>query len=189
MPDFRNLSRNLADNLVGIRQKRSMTQDNLAHLSGLPRSTIANLESGEGNPSLVNLAKLASALSVQIDELLMPAQAVCKLIEADQVPYHEKMQGAVKVLKLLPDPIGHMEMDRMEIKSGGILKGTPHRSGTREYCHCIQGELTVHVEGHAYHLKKGDVFAFPGDSKHSYSNEEKLNVIAISVVVIAPVVY
>jgi transcriptional regulator with XRE-family HTH domain len=58
----------LARNLVSLRHARTLTQDALAAASGLPRSTIANLESGEANPSLAVLVKVASALGVPIDE-------------------------------------------------------------------------------------------------------------------------
>ena len=60
----------LARNLVSLRHTRGLTQDMLAREAGVPRSTIANLESGEGNPSLAVLVKVGLALAVPIDELL-----------------------------------------------------------------------------------------------------------------------
>jgi transcriptional regulator with XRE-family HTH domain len=56
----------LARNLVSLRHSRALTQDALAKAAALPRSTIANLESGDGNPSLAVLVKVASALGVPI---------------------------------------------------------------------------------------------------------------------------
>ena len=56
----------LARNLVSLRHARSLTQDGLAKSAGVPRSTIANLESGEGNPSLSVLVPLSP------DALMMP---------------------------------------------------------------------------------------------------------------------
>ena len=49
------VSRHLARNLAALRQVRSLTQQALAKAAGVPRSTIANLESGDGNPSLAVL--------------------------------------------------------------------------------------------------------------------------------------
>src|SRR4051794_5970554 len=63
-------AKHLARNLVSLRHTRGLTQDMLAKHTSVPRSTIANLESGEGNPSLLVLVKVAAALSVPIDELL-----------------------------------------------------------------------------------------------------------------------
>src|SRR3954462_15868205 len=41
----------LARNLVSLRHVRGLTQDGLAKAAAVPRSTVANLESGAGNPS------------------------------------------------------------------------------------------------------------------------------------------
>ena len=58
----------LARNLSTLRHTRTLTQEALAKAAGLPRSTIANLESGEGNPSLQVLTKVARTLGVPLDE-------------------------------------------------------------------------------------------------------------------------
>lgn len=186
-PQFDALAKNLAHNLIELRQKRNLTQDALAKLVSLPRSTIANLESGEGNPSLINLAKLSAALHISIEQLLVPQRAICQLIEAHDVPVQERGQGSVKVFKLLPDQIPNMELDRFELRPGGQMKGIPHRAGTKEYFHCLQGEVTVTVYSQKYVVKKGDVFAFPGEATHAYANTGKTSAIGFSVVVMAPV--
>lgn len=185
--EFEALAKNLAHNLIEVRQKRNLTQEGLAKLVGLPRSTIANLESGEGNPSLINLAKLSGALHISIEQLLVPQRAVCQLIAAEDIPVHERAQGMVKVYKLLPDPIPNMELDRIELKPGAQMKGIPHSQGTKEYFHCLQGELTINIFGKKFEVKKGDVFAFPGEVNHSYVNHGKSVAVGLSVVVMAPV--
>ena len=58
----------LARNLVSLRHARALTQAALARAAAVPRSTVANLESGEGNPSLAVLVKVANALGAPIDE-------------------------------------------------------------------------------------------------------------------------
>ncbi len=185
--NFETLAKNLAHNLLEFRQKRNLTQEGLARMVSLPRSTIANLESGEGNPSLINLAKLSAALSISIEQLLVPQRAVCQLIEAHAVPVQDRAHGMVKVYKLLPDPIPNMELDRIELKAGAQMKGVPHRGGTKEYFHCLQGEITVSVFSQKYTLKKGDVLAFPGEANHSYLNSGKTLAIGFSVVVMTPI--
>jgi XRE family transcriptional regulator, regulator of sulfur utilization len=185
--DFEALAKNLAHNLIELRQKRNLTQVGLAKLVHLPRSTIANLESGDGNPSLINLAKLSAALSISIEQLLVPQRATCQLIEAQDIPVQERSLGMVKIYKLLPDPIPKMKVDRIELKPGAQMKGIPHTSGTKEYFHCIQGEITVSVLSQKYQVKRGDVFAFPGEVNHSYVNNGKFLAVGFSVVVMAPI--
>ncbi len=58
------LGRNLTHNLRYLRAQRSMTQARLAELADVPRSTLATIEAGDGNPTLSVLAKLSLALQV-----------------------------------------------------------------------------------------------------------------------------
>ncbi|MBC7715075.1 MAG: helix-turn-helix transcriptional regulator [Rhizobacter sp.] len=185
--EFELLSHNLAHNLIELRQRRNLTQEALAKLVNVPRSTIANLESGVGNPSLTNLARLSAALHITIEKLLTPQTAVCKLIPAKDVPVEIRGQGTVEVYTLLPENLPNMDIERIEIESGGLMKGTPHPRGTKEYFHCIQGEMTINILGNIFVVKKGDVLAFPGEVNHSYKNSGKTRAIGVSVVALTPV--
>ncbi len=185
--DFDSLSRNLAERIIDLRARRGMTQADLAKLADVPRSTIANLESGTGNPSLINLAKISSALSTSIEMLLTSPVALVKKIPADQVKSVSRSAGEVTVVKLLPDPVPGMEIDKIEINPGARMRGIPHASGTKEYLHCLQGEIAITIAGEIYQITKGDVLAFPGEIHHSYENVGKAKAIGLSVVAIAPV--
>lgn len=185
--EFEKLAKNLAHQLLDIRQKRGLTQEAFAKLVGLPRSTVTNLESGQGNPSLINLAKIAASLGMTIEQLLHPPRAICKLIPEKDIPSVDRNNGLVKILKILPDPLPHTEIDRIEISPGGVMKGIPHSSGTKEYFYCLAGEIKVQVFDDIFVLKKGDVLAFPGESRHSYHNLTKSPATGLSVVILTPV--
>src|SRR5262245_28432814 len=102
--------RHLARNLTSLRHARRLTQDALAGAAGLPRSTIANLESGEANPSLVVLVEVAGALR-----------------RADRRAAR-RAQGAQV------DPRGNRLTATWLWRR---LGGTPHPPGTREYFTCL----------------------------------------------------
>ena len=76
---------NLARNLVALRHVRNLTQGALAKAAGVPRSTISNLESSSGNPSLTVLVKVASALGVPLDELLASPRAKVRKWTRDEL--------------------------------------------------------------------------------------------------------
>jgi len=185
--EFESLSRNLAERILDLRTRRGLTQATLAKLADVPRSTIANLESGTGNPSLINLAKISNALSVSIEMLLTSPKALCKLIPAEFIKSVTRSQGEVVITKLLPEPVPGMEIDKLELSPGAKMRGLPHAAGTREYLHCLQGEFLIVVARESYHVHKGDVLAFPGETHHSYENIGKGKAIGLSVVAIAPV--
>ena len=175
----------LANNVIEIRRRRQWSQAQLSDRSGIPRSTIANIETGAGNPSLRNLVRLATALGIGIDELLARPRSDCQLIRAPDVPVRRRGQGRVLIHKLLPERVRGMEIDRMEFSAGASMGGTPHIAGTKEYLCCIDGQMQVRVAGRLFELASGDVLAFPGDQRHSYRNPAGRPASAVSVV--APV--
>jgi DNA-binding XRE family transcriptional regulator len=85
-PDL--VSRHLARNLIALRQVRALTQEALAKAADVPRSTIANLESGDGNPSLAVLVKVARALQTSIDELTASPRAKVRRWAAAELGAH-----------------------------------------------------------------------------------------------------
>lgn len=180
------ISAYLGRNIATLRKSRSMSQQQLAKLAGVPRSTLTYLESGQGNPSLQNLVKVAASLQVSIEELLSRPRAQCKLIKAKDVPVQKRSQGVALLRKLLPDNVPGMEIDRIEIDRGGRMGGVPHTANTKEYLICIEGSILVHVAGEKYALEAGDVLAFPGDQHHSYQNIGNGKAHCLSVVAIAP---
>ena len=76
----------LAENVTALRRRRDLSQEKLAVLAQIPRSTITHMESGGGNPSLTNLCKLAAALGVSIETLLSRPRQACSLLKAADVP-------------------------------------------------------------------------------------------------------
>lgn len=181
-PDL--VSRHLARNLSTLRQLRSLTQDGLAKVAGVPRSTIANLESGGGNPSLAVLVKVARALETSIDELLASPRAKVRRWSAKDVASHSRGRG-VTTRDLVPEPVPEEVMELMEFAPEGAMAGTPHLPGTREFFSCLEGQVTIFVAGERYVLDAGDVLGFPGNNPHSYRNTGAGKAVGVSVVVLA----
>ena len=180
------LSSNLSLNLRYIRQQRGITQAQLSAQSEVPRSTLANLESGCGNPTLSVLARLTLALQVSIEELLSTPRAQCALFKSGHLPTVTRGRGLVNIRKLLPDPVPGMEIDRLALKPGARLTGAPHRPGTREYLYCERGAIVLWAGGERVELAAGDVAAFQGDQRHSYANEGRATATGFSVVALVP---
>src|SRR5437588_9068898 len=97
------LAGHLAANVRQLRDARGLTQQQMAKVSGLPRATWANLESGSANPTLAVLHRVAAALQVSIEELLGAPRASARFYPKGTLP--ERMRGDVAVRQLLPDPI------------------------------------------------------------------------------------
>src|SRR5262245_45229497 len=68
----------IAQNIRQLKLIRNMSQDQLVRISGVPKPTWTNLESGTANPTVSVLAKVASALQVSVEELISPPKAQTK---------------------------------------------------------------------------------------------------------------
>jgi XRE family transcriptional regulator, regulator of sulfur utilization len=159
----------LARNLVALRQLRSLTQEALAKAADVPRSTVANLESSSGNPSLTVLVKVANALAVPIDELLASPHAKVRKWSKEELAEQASGRGVV-MRPLIPERVPDELLQVMEFAPGATMRGSPHLPGTREYFTCLGGEVTIFVAGDRFDLSSGDVLAFPGNVPHSYRN-------------------
>jgi transcriptional regulator with XRE-family HTH domain len=178
------IARHIAQNVKQLRQSRGLTQEQLSRMSGVPRPTCSNLESGAANPTVAVLVKVAGALQVPVEELISPPKAIAKLYAADSIPRQKR--GGVLIRKLLPDQIHGLELDRLELPPGSRMAGVPHLMGTREYLACETGQVELTVSGEKYELEPGDVVVFRGDQKHSYANRGTIGAVAYSAVVLGP---
>ena len=58
------------DEIRHSRKEKGMTQEQLAKISGLSRSSIINFETGRRDPRVKDLKKIAHALDVPVEQLL-----------------------------------------------------------------------------------------------------------------------
>ncbi len=171
-------------NVKQLREARALTQEKIAKAAGVPRATWAHLESGEANPTLAVVHRAARALGVSIEELIATPRAACAFYAAAAIPVVTR--GQVRVRKLLPDPLPGTEMDRLELPPRSRMTGVPHTPGTREYLTCESGAIVLVAAGETWTLAPGDLVAFRGDQRHSYTNPGDRVAVGYSVVVQAP---
>jgi transcriptional regulator with XRE-family HTH domain len=179
------LSSRLGRNIRQLRQARGFTQQQMAKLSGLPRATWANLESGDGNPTLAVLHAVAMAFQVSLEEIVAEPRASAKLYRRGSLP--TRLRGNVEVSSLLPDKVPGMQIERLELPAGARMVGVPHTAGTREYLTCDSGELELVASGESFTIAPGDVVVFRGDQRHSYANHGRKLAVGYSVVMLRPI--
>ncbi|MEL6350021.1 MAG: XRE family transcriptional regulator [Myxococcota bacterium] len=180
----REAAANLAQNVKALRDHRGLSQKRLAALSGVPRATLANLESGSANPTLQVLTRVAGTLRVSIEELLSPPRARFRRYPANTLA--SRRRGGATVRALLPDPLQGLQLERIHLPAGARFTGVPHTAGTREYLTCESGQLELSVSGEVVTIQAGDVLVFRGDQKHSYHNPGSGEAVGYSVVVLSP---
>jgi transcriptional regulator with XRE-family HTH domain len=159
---------NLAANIKRLREQKGHTQQELAELSGVPRPTIANLESGGANPTISVLLKVADSLGATIEELVATVGARGIVHRARSLP--ERRKGGASIRRLIPDGFRPAEFERVELAPGGGLGPRAEALGAREVLACESGEIEVVAAGESLKLCTGDVAALGADQPRDYAN-------------------
>lgn len=175
------LSANLARNVRQLRAARRFTQQRLAAASGVPRPTLAALESGEANPTLAVLCQVAGGLGVPIEELIGPPRDMARLYKGAELPRRETR--GVEYRAMFPDPLPGMTLERMSFPPRSRVTGLPHTAGSREYLYCEGGRLVLTTESDRWPLEPGDVVVYRGDQSHGYNNPYDEPAVAFTLIV------
>jgi transcriptional regulator with XRE-family HTH domain len=174
-------SSNLAANIKRLREAQNLTQQELADASGVPRPTIANLESGTANPTLSVLLKVAAALSASIEELVSGSGPSITLHRGKTLP--ERRRAGAALRRLIPDGARSLAFERLEIAPGGRLGVRAEGLGTREYLACEIGEIELALADAVVNLGAGDVAALVADQPRDYANRGRRAAVAYRLVV------
>ncbi len=131
----------LAGNLKRLREEAGLSQKALAEHSGVPRPTIAHLESGQANPTLSVVLKVAAALGVSVDGLVDPGEAPVVVLSPRALPTKRTSRiRRVQVLSagIIRDP----EIERITLKAGGRIS-ILGSSSAPQVVFCERGEFTL----------------------------------------------
>jgi transcriptional regulator with XRE-family HTH domain len=162
----------LAVRLREARRRCALNLDALAATSGVSRSMISDIERGAKAPTVLVLARLASALGVTVSRLLGDEQPdrVIVMRKAHQPTIVDPAGWQRQILSPnLPDV--EFEFIRTVVAAGVVIgEFRPHAAGSREYVAVETGELTVTLDGVDHRLSKGDALYYAGDCVHAFAN-------------------
>lgn len=174
-----NLGAVVAANLRRLRQRRELTLDGLAKISGVSRAMLSQIEVGHSVPSVNVVFKVARAFGLPFSALLastslrrayvLPARAAKTLRSAS---------GEFSTRALFPfNPQRKTEFYELRLLPGGVEHADAHAPGTIENLIVVRGELEITTSNERYVLPAGDAFLFRADEPHKYrnlANEEAL---------------
>jgi transcriptional regulator with XRE-family HTH domain len=156
-----------------LRQRRGLTLEELAGLSGVSRAMISKLERGEKNPTLVVAARLAEGLGVTLSQLagMEERREVVVVPRQRRMVMRDPETGFERQL-LSPNFVGRgVEFIRNEIPENSTSGDfPPHRNGVEEHIVVERGNLRAILAGEEYLLAEGDALYFEADVPHRFDN-------------------
>ncbi len=161
----------ISQNIKDIREKKKLTLDAAAQLTGVSRSMLAQIERGDANPTISILWKIANGYKVSFTSLIEQAPSFATVIRHDDVEKMEADNGKyVNFPAFAFDEQRSFETYRIYIAEGGQLQAQAHMTGTEEYITVFAGSVEITVQDKIFHLQTGDSVRFLADVNHTYKN-------------------
>jgi len=151
------------------RDRAGLSLTELARRAGIAKSTLSQLESGVGNPSVETLWALGVALGVPFSRLVDQPRSAVRVIRAGEGPvtYAERASYAATLLASCP-PNARRDIYRIQVQPGEPRLSDPHNPGTTEHVVLSTGRALVGPAGQSADLSAGDYITYPGDAPHIF---------------------
>lgn len=155
---------------TAVRRERGrlgLSMSELAKRAGVSKSTLSQLESGSGNPSVETLWALSTALDIEISRLLdspRPQVAVLRRGEGVALP-SERSSYVANLLAPCP-PHVRRDLYLIDVEPGAPRESDPHAHGTVEHVVLGYGRALVGPVDEPVELGPGDYTSYPGDVRH-----------------------
>jgi len=164
---------------VGPRLKRIRTQRNvrlteLAASTGISKSTLSRLETGQRRPSLELLLPLAAAYGVPLDELVGAPE-----VGDPRVRMRPQVRNGRTVIPLTRQPGGLQVWKIVIPTSKNTVEFTTHEG--YEWLYVISGRLRIVLGEHDLLLESGEVAEFDTRVPHWFGSDGKVPAEVLSV--------
>lgn len=159
----------IAASLRRERERLGLSLTELARRAGIAKSTLSQLESGTGNPSVETLWALCVVLDVPFSRLVDPPAPAVRVIRAGEghaIPSdHAPFTGTL--LAACP-PGARRDLHVITGEPGSSREAHAHIRGTSEHLLVTAGRWRSGPAGSEVELATGDYACFPGDEPHVY---------------------
>ena len=161
----------VSKNIRNTREKKKLTLDMAAKVSGVSRSMLAQIEKGDVNPTLSVLWKIANGFKVSFSSLIEPIEQQTSVLRTEETaPIVEDGGRFLNYPCFAFDERTLFETYRIRILPQGSLTAEAHLAGTEEFLTVFSGVLVVSTGEEHFVLQAGDSIRFRSDQPHSYQN-------------------
>jgi len=171
----------IAASLRRYRARAGLSLTEVAKRAGVAKSTLSQLESGSGNPSVETLWALAVALDTPFATLLDPPRPKVQVIRAGEGPvlYSDQAEYSATLVASCP-PNARRDIFRIVASPGPGRKSEPHMPGVVEHVVLSSGRALVGPADDPIELTPGDYLAYPGDLPHIFQALEESTAVLVS---------
>ncbi|MBQ0686722.1 helix-turn-helix transcriptional regulator [Providencia rettgeri] len=153
--------------LARERQKNGLSLSELSRKAGIAKSTLSQLESGSGNPSIETLWALCVALDIPFARLIEEKQdAVTVIRHGEALPVSAEHANYLAFLLSSAPNDSRRDIYTVIAQPGRDRISEPHMHGVSEHIIIMAGRALVGPLDNPVELKIGDYIHYPGDEPH-----------------------
>ncbi|MFG1811806.1 helix-turn-helix domain-containing protein [Streptomyces sp. NPDC049040] len=159
----------IAASLQRERRRAGLSLAEVARRAGIAKSTLSQLESGTGNPSVETLWALSVTLDVPFAQLVEPPRPRVQVIRAGEGPaFAAERADYVATLLASSPPHTRRDIYLVSAQPGTARESDPHMPGVVEHVVLSTGRALVGIAEDPVELAPGDYVAYPGDIAHVF---------------------
>jgi transcriptional regulator with XRE-family HTH domain len=159
----------IAKSLVRERQRTGLSLAEIARRAGIAKSTLSQLEAGNGNPSLETLWSLCVALDIPFARLLEPQVQKTQVIRCGEGTKVVAEQAHYQAILLAACPPGaRRDIYLLLTQPGADRISQPHPPGSIEHIIVTKGKALVGLTEAPEVLGEGDYICYPADQEHIF---------------------
>ncbi|MFE3445358.1 helix-turn-helix domain-containing protein [Nocardia sp. NPDC059180] len=159
----------IAASLRRERGRAGLSLTEVAARAGVAKSTLSQLESGSGNPSLETLWALCVALDMPFSRLLDPPRQSVRVIRAGEGPVVAAAESEYRATLLAAGPAdARRDLYRITAEPGEPRRSEPHLHGSVEHILLGAGRARAGLTDAPEELEPGDYLSYPGDLPHLF---------------------
>lgn len=156
------------------RTRAGLSLGELARSANIAKSTLSQLESGGGNPSLETLWALSMALGVAPSELLDPPRPRSQVIRAGEGSALQAAEADYRAILLAAcPPNARRDIYLITAEPGSARESEPHMPGVVEHVVLSGGRARVGTADDPAVLGPGDYIVYPADVAHVFEATAK----------------
>ena len=161
----------IGNKLKDIRNKRNLSLDEVARLTGVSKAMLGQIERGKSNPTVSTLWKIATGLKISFSLFIDEDQEDLKVIDQKDISPIIEDNNRMKLYPIFPfDANKGFEIFTIELEPDCNHISTPHNEGVEEYIIVTEGQIEININSKKFILEKGNSMRFMANAPHSYKN-------------------